>query len=96
MFSQTDPWDSKVPNQDLMWFQPFWCVDSLVAFLLANGESRPDSKDGKNQLNEPQLNCTSIVVLEDYMKTKYSIAEKNYDLIKEVGFFEQLQVHAIR
>jgi hypothetical protein len=30
------------------------------------------------------------------MKTKYSIAEKNYDLIKEVGFFEQLQVHAIR
>jgi hypothetical protein len=26
------------------------------------------------------------------MKTKYSLTEKNYDLIKEVGFFEQLQV----
>jgi hypothetical protein len=27
------------------------------------------------------------------MKTKYSIAKENYDLIKEVGFFEQLQVN---
>ncbi len=76
-----------------MWFQPFWCVDSLAAFLLANGKSRPDNKYGKNQLNDPQLNCTSIVVLENYMKTKYSIAKENYDLIKEVGFFEQLQVN---
>jgi len=28
------------------------------------------------------------------MITKYSIGEENYDLIKEVGFFEQLQVNA--
>jgi hypothetical protein len=48
MFSQIDPWDSKVPKEDLMWFKPCWCVDSLATFLLANGKSRLNNHDDKN------------------------------------------------
>ncbi len=42
----------------------------------------------KNCPNDPWLNCTPTITLEDYMKAKYSLIEENYDLIKEYDLFE--------
>jgi hypothetical protein len=42
----------------------------------------------KNFPNDPWLHYTPIVILEDYMKAKYSLIEENYDLIKEDDIFE--------
>jgi hypothetical protein len=41
----------------------------------------------KNWRDELHLNCTPIVILENYMKVEYPLVEKNYGLI-EVGYFE--------
>jgi hypothetical protein len=46
----------------------------------------------KNWPNDSWLNCTPILALQNYMKIEYSLVEENYDLIEEIGFFEQLQV----
>jgi hypothetical protein len=46
----------------------------------------------KNWLDDPQLNCTPIVALKDYMKVECALAKENYDLIEEVDFFQQLEV----
>ncbi len=53
----------------------------------------------KNWHDDQKLNCTPTIVLEDYMnviwklyesymKVKCFLAKENYDLIKEIGFFE--------
>jgi hypothetical protein len=42
--------------------------------------------------HDPWLNCTPIIVLKDYMKVEYALAEENYDLIEKVEFFEHLEV----
>ncbi len=46
----------------------------------------------KNWHDDPQLNCTPIAALKDYMKVECALAEENYDLIEEAIFFQQLEV----
>ncbi len=41
----------------------------------------------KKWLDDPRLNYTPTVTLENYMKIEYSLAKENYDLIKEDSFF---------
>jgi hypothetical protein len=42
----------------------------------------------KNWPNDPHLNCTSIAILENYMKGEYPLVEENYDLIEKVSYFK--------
>jgi hypothetical protein len=64
--------------------------------LFTSGEFRSNNHGGKKWLDDPRLNCTPAAILENYMKIEYSLAEENYDLIEEAGFFELLQVDTIR
>jgi hypothetical protein len=43
----------------------------------------------KNKLDNPQLNCTPITILRDYMKIEYILVLNNNNLIKEVEFLKQ-------
>jgi hypothetical protein len=45
-----------------------------------------------NWPNDPHQNCTPYANLKDYLKVEVILVEKNYELIKEVEFFEELQV----
>jgi hypothetical protein len=47
-----------------------------------------DNHGGKKWPNDPYLNCTPVVVLENYMKVEYLLVEENYDLIEKVEYFE--------
>jgi hypothetical protein len=46
-----------------------------------------------NWPNDPRQNYTPNVNLKDYLKIEVVIAEENYELIKEVEFFEELHVY---
>jgi hypothetical protein len=45
-----------------------------------------------NWLDDPCQNFTPYANLKDYLKVEVILVEKNYELIKEVEFFEELQV----
>ncbi len=45
-----------------------------------------------NWPNDPRQNCTPNGNLKDYLKVEVILVEENYELIKEIEFFEKLRV----
>ncbi len=46
----------------------------------------------KNWYNDPRLNCLQHKDLINIMKVEHLLVEKNYDLIEESNYFEQLDL----
>ncbi len=49
----------------------------------------------KNWFDDPYLNCSQHKDLIELWKLKFLLAKKNYDLIKESNYFEQLELDTI-
>jgi hypothetical protein len=52
----------------------------------------PISTMMKNWYNDPRLNCLQHKDLINIMKVEHLLVEKNYDLIEESNYFEQLDL----